>query len=285
MSTQNNKLAQHNNVRGIVYVLLSALCFSIAGVLIKVVDWNALSISAARSVFAVAVLYIYMRVCGRHLVINKAVLLGAFVNFIMMQTFVAANKLTTAANAIVLQFSEPIWVIILTCIIFHERPRREAIIACIVIFTGIICFFFDQLSSEGFIGNIVAIISGITYAGVFMIKRFPSCDFESAAIISFIACGICGIPTLVCETDFSITTLIVIAVLGVVQVGFAYIFLSKGLDLVSPITASLTSTIEPILNPILVALFLGETIGPASAVGAVLVIGGATAYNIYDSRH
>ena len=75
-----------------------------------------------------------------------------------------------------------------------------------------------------------------------------------------------------------------IVVLGVVQLGFAYFFLSKGLDVVSPVTASLTSTIEPLLNPILVAIVVGETIGPISIFGAVLVVGAATAYNVYAAR-
>ena len=68
--------------------------------------------------------------------------------------------------------------------------------------------------------------------------------------------------------------------LGIVQFGLSYIFLSKGLDRVSPVTASLTSTIEPILNPILVAIFFEEKIGMLSLVGAVLVIGAATVYNL-----
>ena len=71
---------------------------------------------------------------------------------------------------------------------------------------------------------------------------------------------------------------------GVVQLGLAYFFLSKGLDVVSPVTASLTSTIEPLLNPILVAIVVGEFIGPISIFGAVLVIGAATAYNVYAAR-
>ena len=75
-----------------------------------------------------------------------------------------------------------------------------------------------------------------------------------------------------------------IVALGVLQLGLAYLFLSKGLDVVSPVTASLTSTIEPLLNPILVAIVVGEPIGPISIFGAVLVIGAATAYNVYAAR-
>ena len=272
------------SIRGYVYVLLSAVCFSLAGVLIKLVDWNALSISGARSVFAAGLLYAFLRVRGRRLVLNKPTAAGALVNYLMLQLFVSANKLTTAANAIVLQFTMPIWIILIMWLFMHERPRRSAIAACVVVFAGIICFFFDDLSTSGFVGNLVAVASGIAYAGVFLLKRLPGCDFESAAIWSFIGCAVTGIPTLVQETNFSATTIVAVVALGIAQVGMAYVFLSRGLDYVSPLAASLLSAIEPILNPVIVAVVIGETIGPLSMFGAVLVIGGATAYNVYDAK-
>lgn len=273
-----------NSAKGIVYVLLSAVFFSLAGVLIKAVDWSALSVSGARSLFAAAVLYIFLRMQGKRMSLNGPIIAGAAINFVMLQTFIFANKMTTAANAIVLQFTMPAWLILMLWAITRERPTRSSVMACIAIFLGIVCFFFDQLTPEGLWGNIIAVVSGIAYAGVFLIKRIPGCDFECAAVISFLACAICGVPSIVNETDFSLPTLAAIVALGVVQVGLAYVFLSKGLDLVDPITASLTSTIEPILNPLLVAVFIGEMIGPLSLVGALLVIGSATAYNVHEAR-
>ena len=275
---------ENGKIKGALYVLISAVCFALAGVLIKSIDWNALSISGARSIFAAGVLYAYLRLQGKHLTINKPTIAGAAVNFAMLQTFVAANKLTNAANAIVLQFTMPAWIIFISLVILHEKPRRSAVVACIVIFAGIVCFFFDKLGPTGLVGNIVAVISGIAYAGVFMMKRIPGCNFESAAILSFLGCTACGLPFIVQETDFSFAVIAAIIALGVVQVGCAYIFLSKGLDYVSPLTASLLSTLEPILNPILVAIALGETIGPLSLVGAALVIVASTAYNVHAAR-
>ena len=281
----SQQAAGGGKVAGYLYVLLSAICFALAGVLIKSIDWNPLSISGARSILAAGVLYVFLRAQGKRFTLNAPTVAGALVNFVMLQTFVIANKMTTAANAIVLQFTMPVWLILIMWVFMHERPRRAAVSACVAIMIGITCFFFDELSAEGLIGNIVAIVSGITYAGVFLLKRVPGCDFESAAIMSFLACAACGAPTLVHETDFGAQTLAAVAVLGVVQVGLAYVFLSKGLDSVSPVAAALISTIEPILNPVIVAVVIGETIGPLSFVGAALVIGGATVYNVYDALH
>lgn len=270
--------------RGLAYVLISAVCFSLAGVLIKIVPWNPVSINGARCIFAIIPMYLYLRATGRRFHVNKQIIGGAVLDFAMLETFVIANKLTTAANAIVLQFTEPVWVILLAWIIFRSRPRASAVAASIVVIAGIVCFFLDSLSAGGVLGNILAIVSGLAYAGVFLLKESPKCDFECAAILGFAACFVVGIPFYAQETVFSLDILLAIMALGIAQLGLAYFFLSKGLDVVSPVTASLTSTIEPLLNPILVAIVVGETIGPVSIFGAVLVIGAATAYNVYAAR-
>ena len=265
-----------------VCVLLSAACFALAGIFIKLIPWSALSISAARCALGAVVVYVYLRLRGRHLCINRPTLVAGLINLVVIQTFVAANKLTTAANTIVLQFTEPIWVILLAWVIFRNKPHKEAFIACGCIFAGIICFFADQLSPEGTLGSVLALISGFAYAGVFLFKKFEGCDFESAVIFSFIGCVVMGLPSLLGETQFSAEIGVYVLVLGVVQIGLAYVLLGRGLDSVSPVTASLTSTLEPVLNPILAALVLGETLGPLSIAGAVLVIGAATVYNVYS---
>lgn len=270
--------------RGLAYVLASAVCFSIAGVLIKVVPWNPVSINGARCLFALVPLYIYLRMTGRRFHVNRQIVVGAFLDFATMELFVIANKLTTAANTIVLQFTEPIWVILLGWVIFRNRPRGSAVLASVVVFAGIVCFFFDSMGAGGMLGNVLAIASGIAYAGVFLIKESPECDFECAALLGFGASFVVGIPFCVQETVFTVDIALAIVALGVVQLGLAYVFLSRGLDVVSPMTASLTSTIEPILNPILVAIVVGETIGPLSMFGALLVVGAATAYNVYAAR-
>ena len=271
--------------RGLASVLISAVCFSLAGVLIKVIPWNPISINGARCIFAIIPMYLYLRATGRRFHVNKQIIGGAILDFAMLETFVIANKLTTAANAIVLQFTEPVWVILLGWVVFRSRPRASALVASAVVIAGIVCFFFDSLSAGGMLGNILAIASGLAYAGVFLLKESPRCDFECAAILGFAACFVVGIPFYPQETVFTFDIALTIVALGVVQLGLAYLFLSKGLDAVSPVTASLTSTIEPLLNPILVAIVVGETIGPLSIFGAVLVVGAATAYNVYAARN
>ncbi len=282
----DNKLAKGGITSryGLMWVLLSAVSFSLAGVLIKLVPWHAVSLNGARCVFAIIPLYLYLRATGRRFHVNKQIVLGAIVYAAMLITFVLANKMTTAANAIVLQFTEPIWVIVAGVIIFHNKPSRVAIVACVAMFIGVVLFFVDSLDAGGMVGNVLAIVSGITYAGVFLLKQFPEVDFECSAILGFVICFVTAIPFYAQETVFNAEVFAAIVLLGVVQLGFGVLFLSFGLNSVSPVTASLTSTIEPILNPILVALVVGETIGPVAMIGAVFVIVTAAAYNVYEAK-
>lgn len=273
-----------NSLTGTIYVLLSAICFALGGVLIKYIPWSPMTIQGARSIFSSVVIGSYMYYTKHKFVFNKSVLFGAICNMVMAFTFVAATKLTTAANAIVLQFTEPIFAILLMWIIYKRRPRKEAVVTCALVFSGILCFFFESLHVGGMTGNVLAIVSGFFYALVFMMKRFPGADFESSILLSNAMSVVFAIPAYMNETTSTPIIWSCIILLGAVQCGLSYVFLSKGLDYVSPVTASLTSTIEPILNPLLVAAFYGEKVGVMAIVGAILVVGSATVYNLIEAK-
>ena len=274
----------NKSLKGNIYVLISAICFALGGILIKLIPWSALSIQGARSAFSLLVIIGYMALKKRKFVFNKSVIFGGISIFVMALTFVAATKLTTAANAIVLQFTEPIFVILLMWIIYKKKPGKDAVFTSIAVFAGILCFFFESLGGGGTLGNILAIISGFAYAWVFMIKQFPEADFESSLILSNVMSILVGIPFYGKETEGSLAIWICVIFLGIFQCGFSYVFLSWGLDYVSPIAASLTSTIEPVLNPILVAMFYGEKIGAVAVIGALLVVGSATVYSVLQAK-
>ena len=273
-----------NKTMGTVYVLLSAVVFSMAGILVKKIPWSSLTINATRSIFAFAVIFLYTRVTKHKCIMSGPVVFGAVCNCAMSTTFVLATKLTSAANAIVLQFTEPIFVILIVWAFYKKKPDRSAVIACAVTFGGILCFFFDKITPGNMAGNLIAIFSGFAYSGVFLMKNFRNGDFESSLLLSYlmnIAIGIWYLPS---EPDQSPEVWLLVIVLGTAQFSLGYILLSKGLDSVSPVTASLTSTLEPILNPILVAVFYGEMIGWMSVLGAALVLGSALIYNLIQIK-
>lgn len=266
--------------KGIIYTLLSAICFATGGLLLKLNSWSTLSISGVRSFFAIIIFIVYMIMKKHPMKWSKAVWVGAFANSLMSLFFILAVKMTTAANAIVLQFTMPIYIILFLWIFEKKKPQMSSLIAAGCSLVGISFFFFDRISMQGMLGNIFAIISGFFYAIVFCIKRIPNSDFESSAVLSFAMNILIGIPFLLRETDFGSVNIWTGIMLGIVQTGCAYMFLNAALDKVSPFAASLLSMVEPILNPILVALFYGEVLGVISIIGAVIVLTSSLCYNL-----
>ena len=210
--------------------------------------------------------------------------MGAFCLCATTTLYVYANKLTTAANTIVLQFTAPIFVILIMWVAAKERPKKLEIVTCILVFAGIVCFFVDGLSVGNTLGNFLAILSGLSYAGVFMMKSMPGSDSFSSIIIGQAMGAVIGFPFLLQETDYGPSALTGILLLGVFQLGLAYIFFSKGMETTKPVAASLIAAIEPILNPVWVAIFFKETVGALALVGAIIVIGSIVTYEVVKEK-
>ena len=269
---------------GTLCVFLAALLYSIGGLCIKVIPWGGMAINGARTGIALVVIGIYLWAVRHPLRFNRWIFLGAMAVFGSNVLFSLANKMTTAANAIVLQFTAPIFVMLFSVVFFRRKPTKLDVLTCVVVFGGIVFFFLDSLSMGGGLGNVLALISGVTYAGVFLMNDMPSSDAISSVFWGDVLSAVTGLPFLFRETDFSMVPLISITVLGVFQVAVAYILLTHGLKTTPPVTASLVSGIEPVLNPILVAVFYGEKMGMLAVVGAAIVIGGVVGYNVLKIR-
>ena len=270
--------------KGTLCVFLSAVLYSIGGLCMKWIPWSGISINGGRTAIALVVIGIYLVIVKHPLKMNRWVLLGSLSVFSTNLLFSIANKMTTAANAIVLQFTVPIFVMLFSAFFFKKKPTKLDLLACIVILGGIIFFFADSLTMGGGLGNLIALLSGITYAGIFLLNDMPNSDAISSVFWGDVISAIVGLPFLVRETDFSTGPIISLLVLGVFQVAVAYILLTIGLKTTPPVTASLVSGIEPIMNPVLVALFYGEEIGRFALVGAAIVIFGVISYNVLKER-
>ncbi|MBR5474241.1 MAG: EamA family transporter [Lachnospiraceae bacterium] len=269
---------------GVLYIFLSAVFFSMSGLLIKMVPWSSLSINGARSGLAAIVMWVYLKKTNHKLVMNKVVWIGALITLAMNLTFVYATKMTSAANAIVLQYTSPIFIILFMWMIWKQRPRRLDVITCVFVLVGVVCFFIDEISPEGMAGNLLAIFSGAMFALTYMLKTWDGADFASSVFFSQIAALVMGIPFYAQETAFAPINLICIFILGIFQLGLGFVLLAKGMETVHPVTAVLVSSIEPILNPLLVAIVLKEMIGPISLVGAAVVLVTLVIYNVIDAK-
>lgn len=261
-------------------VFAAAALYSLGGLCIKVIPWNGLSINSGRNLIAMVVIGAYLLLTGHPLRLNRWILLGGVCVCGTNVLFSVANKMTTAANVIVLQFTAPIFVIVLAAAFWHRRPERLDVTACFVVLLGVVCFFVDSLEAGDMAGNALALLSGLTYAGVFLLRELPDADPISSVFWGDVLSAVIGFPMLLQETVFTPAAITSLVVLGVFQVALGYILLTIGLRTTPPVAASLISGIEPVLNPILVALFYQEAIGPLSLVGAVIVVGGIIVYQV-----
>ena len=266
--------------KGIFYVLMAAILFSIGGLCIKMVPWSPLSINGARNLISAIIIGIYLKATHHKIVINPAVIFGAVCMTCVTTLYCIANKLTTAANTIILQFTAPIFVIFFVWLFFKEIPKKLDVITSGIVFVGIIFFFVDGISSGNILGDFLAVLSGVAYAGVFMMNSFEKSDSLSSIFLGQSLSALTGIWFVFGETNFGATAIGGILALGIFQLALAYIFMAKGLEEVPAVTASLTTAIEPILNPLLVALFYHEMITPLSFVGAIIVIVAIVTYNV-----
>ena len=268
----------------VLFVFLASVCFSTGGLFIKLIPWSALAINGARNLIGSAVIGVYLLVTRHRIVLSPRVFVGALSLIGVTTLFAVANKLTTAANAIVLQFTAPVFVILLMALIYRQKPGRADLITCFLVLLGVVIFFIDGLQAGNLLGNLAAVLSGVCYAGVFMMNTGKRTDAISSCFLGQLAAGLILTPLCLRETDFSLPTMAAVLALGVVQVGGAYILFSIGIRNTPPVTASLISGMEPILNPLLVAAFYGERVTVLSVIGSVIVVCSIMAYNIRAAK-
>ena len=268
-------------------MLAAAVLFSLGGMLVKLVPWNPMVISGTRSVIAGFVLFVYMKARGHRFVFNRAVLLGGFAMGATSTLYVVSTKLTTAANAILLQYTAPVFIILLMWAFFRVRPTGLDIGATAVLLCGVVLFFANSMTGGGgtLAGNITALISGVTWAMVFMMKQWKGADNLSSVFVGCVICAVVGLPWLfAADTVWSLPAVGGICLIGFVQFGAAYVFMAEGLEGTPPLAASLISMLEPVLNPVWAALAVGEKLSGLSLAGAAVVVFGVLGYNLLKAR-
>lgn len=263
-----------NRLIPIIFLAIAALLWSSAGLLIKLVPWNPLAIAGIRSGIATLVLLAFWRWdTGRWLPpITMYKFLAGLNYMILVSFFVIANKLTTSANAILLQFTAPIWVLLLSVWILKEKVTRKDMLVVLVVFAGMTLFFVGDLGQGGMLGNIFAVVSGVAMA--FMIismKKIKNGSPLEIIIWGNIFTFILGIP-FYSEITLSSQSVMGISFLGVFQLGLAYIFFTKGLARVSALEGILVPVLEPLLNPVWVLLGTGEVPTPYALAGGAIVV-------------
>ena len=270
-----------DRIPGPVFALLSAVFFSTGGLFMKLISWNALALNSFRTIVAELAIYALLKATGHPIRITKAVLIGGFCTSATNTLYTFANKLTTAGNAIILQYTAPIFVMIWSALFLKQRAVRSDKISCAFVLGGVACFFVDSLTAGNALGNLLAVCSGAFYAVVFMMNSMEGGDPLCSVFLGNLVSIVIGFP-FIFQEDLAGTapgTWIAMIAMGIFQLGCGYIFLTLSLRTTPPLAACLISSLEAILNPIWVAIFTGEMLTPLSILGAVIVFVSITVYN------
>ena len=282
-------LNENRDRSGPLFIVLASICWSFGGLFIKFIPWSAMSIVGLRAILAAIVFIIYRRSFKIKFTLGNIMTAICLSSTTVMYVF--ANKLTTAAAAILLQFTAPIFIILIYLIFYRKKPTFAAVIAVLLTLVGMMMFFAENLESGAFWGNIMALVSGLSMAGVYVCNKRPDTDPENALFLGFLINTCIGMPFAFAEVTADFSAWVAVIILGVIQVGLAYIFFSKGIKKTPALTACLISTIEPILNPIWVMLAglwgvlpVLEMPGRFALIGGVVIILTVVGYNIWTER-
>jgi drug/metabolite transporter (DMT)-like permease len=245
---------------------ICAILWSSAGLFIKWISWNPLMITGGRGLISGIVLALFMWKTGRHLVINRTSVLAG----------IGLAGSCTAANAIVLQYTAPIFILLITAFFLKKKLEGNEILVVLFTTLGISLFFFDELSPGNLLGNLMGISAGIFLALMFVAIGQAQSDDSlrmSGILLAHTFTTLIGLGSLF-FIDFQTTPheILFVVFLGVFQLGIPYVLYTLASKHISPLACSLIGTLEPLLNPVWVFLFIGEAPGFYALAGAAIVL-------------
>ena len=268
----------------VLLLIITAILWSTGGVLIKFISWNPIAIAGMRSAIASLIM---VAVVGKPKFTWSKVQIGGTIAYMAtVVLFVTATKLTSAANAILLQYTGPIYVALFGRWFLGERTTRLDWITIAVVLCGMTLFFMDSLSSDGMLGNIIAIASGVAFAWLALFLRKQKNERpEDSIILGNWMAALIALPFMLSNGMPSGSSWIGLLVLGVVQLGVSYILYARAIRHVTALEALLIPVVEPILNPIWTLLLLSEKPGSWAIIGGIIVLGAITLRGIIVLNH
>jgi drug/metabolite transporter, DME family len=268
--------------RGALFVAGAALLWSTGGLGIKAIAEPPLTVACCRSGVAALTLLALFRPRRPHLTPAFALTVVSYAA--CLTTFVVATKWTTAANAIFLQYSGVVWILLLSPLVLAEPLRARDAIAIGLALAGMALFLAGHLDPGARAGDAVALVSGVLYAALVMSLRHQrGAPAEAATIYGNVLLTLALLPVVARGPLPSWGSAAVLLFLGSIQIAGANVLFLRGLKSVTATQASLVGMIEPIANPVWVFLVLGERPGLPAALGAVIVLG-AIAWHTLGAR-
>lgn len=269
--------------RAVAQLVLAAVFWSLGGLLIKHVAWPPLAVAGGRGAFAALFLLATNRRLRFHG--SRAQVLGAAGYAACTITFCVATKLTTAANAILLQYTAPVWIALGGAWLLGERATRLDWITIGLVLGGMALFLADGLSVGHVLGDSIGLLSGVCFAGMTIALRSQKdgSPVESIILGNTLA-FVVGLPWIVTAPALPADGWAALLALGVVQLGCSYWLYARAIKHITALQAVLIPVIEPLLNPVWVLLALGERPTPLALTGGAVVLGAVTTRALFGLR-
>jgi len=276
-----------SQVSPLLFVIAAAVLWSTGGLFIKWTSLSGLELSFGRSLLAAITVAIFTRHEGFGL--NKVTALASVLYAALLLLFVLATKETTAANAIFLQYTAPVYLLILEPLIYKENFRRRDLIVVTVCVIGMSLFFVGKLRPQDVTGNLLALASGFCFACYFLllrhsksrsVNRASSVIYGNLLLVLFAApAGLKALPQMNLHDGLSVLYL------GVVQIGLAYtlftVAMARG---VRSLDAGIVGYVEPVLNPIWVFLVLGERPTQWALIGGAIIVIAVVCHTLMEAK-
>ena len=277
----------YSNISPLYFVLAAAVIWSTGGLFIKWTSLSGLELSFGRSLLAAITVIIFTRREGFG--INRVTALTSVLYAALLLLFVLATKATTAANAIFLQYTAPLYVLILEPLLYKEKFRRRDLIVVIFCVIGMSLFFIGKLRPQDVLGNLLALGSGLCFALYFLLLRHSkSRDVNRASSVIYgnllvvLICAPAGLAVLPSLTKFDA---LVVIYLGVVQIGIAYTLFTLGMARgIRSLDAGIVGYIEPVLNPLWVFLVLAERPSKWALIGGAIIVTAVAVHTVLKAK-
>jgi len=274
-----------DHTRSVLLLVAASLCWSFAGVLIKFIatSWPGMAVAGGRGLIAALFLLLTNRRLRFHL--SRDQVIGAIGYAACTVTFCTATTLTSAANAILLQYTAPVWVALLGAWLLRERATRADWFTIVAALGGMLLFFKDSLTLGHLDGDLLGVLSGICFAGMTIaLRRQKDGSAVESIILGNLLAFVLGLPWLVRAPLLPSSGWVALGLLGVVQLGLSYWLYARAIRHVTALEAVLIPVIEPILNPVWVLLFMREKPSGWALVGGVVVLSAVTLRAIVSVR-
>jgi drug/metabolite transporter (DMT)-like permease len=270
---------------GIWAMAATAFLWSSAGLFIKVIDWNPFAIAGARSLISSLVVLAWLRRPRFHWSLPQVG--AALAQAATMLLFVSANKTTSAANAILLQYVGPVFTAIIGAWLLKEKAHWEHWVAFLFVAAGMVLLFMDKLGGGRLLGNVLALLSGLVFSFyyIFMRMQKDSSPLESILLAHWLTAVIgLGVALFLPCPVFTWQAAGAVAMLGLFQVGVAAILFTAAIRRIPAVFANLIAVIEPVFNPLWVFLALGQAPGFHALIGGVIIVMAVTAASMVSAR-